>query len=200
MKNVSKENFVDFQDFLLRFQGVIRLIPVPQREVNENDAEHSFSLAMFCWYIIEIRDLKLDINKVFKYSLAHDLVEAYAGDTPEFADSDAKKQKTELEAQAVQTIADRFPEFTDLSATIRAYEEQEDAESNFVYAMDKLMPVIMLYLQDGNLWKELEIDFEQWKESIIPKVKRSQEVYDILQEFITDFESSPGHYFHVKNG
>lgn len=199
MKDVSKKNLIDFQDFLLRFQGVSRLIPVPQREVNENDAEHSFSLAMFCWYIIEARNLGLDTSKVLKYALAHDLVEAYAGDTPEFADSDAKKQKAKLEAQAVQTIAARFPEFTDLSATITAYEEQEDAESNFVHAMDKLMPVIMLYLQDGNLWKELEIDFEQWKKSIIPKVKQSPEVYDILQEFITDFESSPGHYFYVKN-
>ncbi|HUB92905.1 MAG TPA: HD domain-containing protein [Verrucomicrobiae bacterium] len=52
---------------------------------HENDIEHSFTVALLCWFICEHYTLPLDHAKVLKYAMAHDFVERYAGDTNTYA-------------------------------------------------------------------------------------------------------------------
>lgn len=51
----------------------------------ENDVEHSYSVAILCWYLNDKLKLNLDIAKVLKYALVHDFPEVYAGDVNTFA-------------------------------------------------------------------------------------------------------------------
>jgi len=125
------------------FQKIKRVILIKDEEAFENDAEHSFQLALTAWYIIENDHLDFNFQKVIGYAQVHDLVEIYAGDTFVYADAKHHASKAQRESEAAQRLAEEFPEFPSLSTMIEAYEGQVDPESRFVFALDKLLPVII---------------------------------------------------------
>lgn len=80
MKYFNK--ILSFQKLLKDYNKIYRdLSSIHLPKEADNDIEHSFRVAMLCWMIIDEYKLKLDLNKVIKYSLIHDIVEVYAGDT-----------------------------------------------------------------------------------------------------------------------
>lgn len=84
----------------------------------------------------------LDTGKIAVYALLHDIVEAYADDTPSLGISAAQmEQKNLIEAQALETLekeyGDAFPELVQL---VEAYESLSDDEAKFNKTFDKLDP------------------------------------------------------------
>ncbi|MFA5841744.1 MAG: HD domain-containing protein [Candidatus Paceibacterota bacterium] len=161
------------------FRGVERDISLPREKRLENDMEHSYQLAAVSWYMAEIEGFDLDKNKVIKYALIHDLVEVYAGDTPLYsADEDFIRSKKDREKRAASIIKRQFPEFPELHKLIREYEEKNDPESRFVYAVDKLLPILSIYLDKGHAWKnksisiEMIIDKNSSRVSLVPEIKK----------------------------
>ena len=77
-------------------------------EQHENDIEHSFTVALLCWFICERYKPKLDQTKVFKYAMAHDFAERYAGDTNTYANKDARQRKLALERAALERLSHEF--------------------------------------------------------------------------------------------
>ena len=73
-----------------------------QSEKQENDVEHSYAVAMLCWYLHDALKLELDIAKILKYALVHDFVEVYAGDVNTFASKIARQEKIQTEAAALK--------------------------------------------------------------------------------------------------
>jgi 5'-deoxynucleotidase YfbR-like HD superfamily hydrolase len=67
-----------FLQFLIDFQHIERVIYIQGFERKENDVEHSYQLAMLCWFTVMENQLSLDVHKVISYALVHDLVEVYA--------------------------------------------------------------------------------------------------------------------------
>ncbi len=179
------QKLLEFSKMLNELQAVERVIRVPGSERWENDVEHSYSLAMLAWYIIETEKLALDRGKVFQYALAHDLVEVYAGDTYLFsADKKFLASKPERERLAAERLAVEFPEVPEMHAAIRGYVTKEDPESRFVYALDKIEPLIKLYLDGGRTWKEKGVTLEMAYESKKDKVALSPEVKKYFDEFM----------------
>jgi putative hydrolase of HD superfamily len=173
------EDLFRFNELLARFRGVERQIHIGQDDRKENDVEHSYGLAMFAWYIVSSRKLALDLQKVLSYALAHDLVESYAGDVFFFAsykDENVRKQKEEMEDKARLRIAKEFPEFPELHATIFDYIKREDAESRFVYALDKICPILNIYQADGRTWREHKVTLEMLLEGKRSKVAIDPEI------------------------
>jgi putative hydrolases of HD superfamily len=144
---------ISFSQLLLRFQSVVRAIHLPGRDHKENDAEHSYHLAMMAWYLNSSAGLGYDTAKLMRYALAHDLVEAYAGDVSAL-DMAARRQKVRREAEALRRIEQEFPEARELTSAIVDYELLSDNEARFIYALDKLMPALMVYLDGGRTWKQ----------------------------------------------
>lgn len=127
-----------------QFKRVKRTIRNVGQEIHENDAEHSYELAVFCWFLaneVNKGDASLDTEKIFKYALAHDLVEAYAGDTNSF-DEEALATKDDREHAAFEKIKEEFGFFPELALSIERYENQIDAESIFVRSVDKIQPML----------------------------------------------------------
>ncbi len=155
------KELLKFIDFTHRFQLIKRQLLVTGEERNENDAEHSFQLALVGWYLIEQEKLKLDVNKVIQYALLHDLVEVYAGDLPFdqfFQDQiGSKEAKVKREKLAHDQIKRDFPDFASLDSVITGYEQKSDSESCFVYALDKVLPVLNIYLDQGKSWKRDQV-------------------------------------------
>lgn len=147
MQNPQKQ--LNFLSFILKFRDVERFISVPGKRSGENDVEHSYQLAMFAWYLVTSDKLPLDVNKVIKYAMVHDLAETYAGDVHIFSDQTLKDTKEKREKDALEKINHEFPEFEDLHEIISEYESRESEEAKFVYALDKIIGDMNVYL-DGN--------------------------------------------------
>ena len=183
-----------FLRFLHAFQSVERVAYAADATRRENDVEHSYFLAMLCWYLVDALKLDYSVEKILRYALSHDLVEAYAGDSYIF-DAESQRTKKEREKNAQHRIQSEFPEFETLHATIEAYEHQEDPESEFVHAVDKLIPVILNYLQNGRMWKDMKVDYKQLIAQKRAKVGEQKEVRELLEQIITLLQDDWESYF-----
>src|SRR5690606_28879866 len=121
---------------------------------NENDAEHSWHLALMAMVLQEYSPKKdLDITKVLKMLLIHDLVEIYAGDTFCY-DEKANLNKNQRELEAAERLFSILPpdqnqEFRDLWDE---FEKRETPEALFAASLDRIQPLICNYLTGGHTW------------------------------------------------
>lgn len=196
MKQPDIKRVAEFVQLLHTFQSVERVIYAPDLARKENDAEHSYSLAMLCWYLNDALKLNLDKNKLLAYSLTHDFVEVYAGDTYVF-DHEGKKTKHLREEEARLRIANEFPEFKELHETIEKYENREDPEAVFVHAMDKLIPLITNYLQKGYTWKEMSVRREDLYALKRETIKDQEPVRELLEQFIREIDPRWSEFFNA---
>lgn len=183
-----------FVRLLHAFQSVERTAYAADGSRRENDAEHSYFLAMLCWYLSDSLKLRYSVEKLLKYALAHDLVETYAGDTYIFDDESQKTKKAREEASR-QRIAEEFPEFNDLHMTIVSYEQQREPEAAFVYVVDKLIPAIINYLQGGKMWKEMKVVYSEVVAHKREKVSDHEPTRTLLEQLIVLMEKDLKTYF-----
>lgn len=178
-------DLIDFIEFTHEFREVIRIARTPHADRYENDVEHSYQLAMVAWYIIETKKLKLNKERCLMYALAHDLVEVYAGDTPavgKTARAHDHTSKHAREKKALIKIKKRFPKFKTLISMIEKYEKRSDNESKFIYALDKILPPIQIYLEKGRLWYEHDVGFDELLDNKNHKIAVSKTIDAYWQE------------------
>ena len=149
------QKILNFSKFLNEVREIERTIYTATNKRQESDSEHSFQLAMICWYIIEVNRLDLNLNLVLKYALVHDLVEVYAGDYyfGEHKDGGGLTDKYQREKRAVSKIRQKLPEFKEMVKYIEDYEALSTEEARFVYSMDVVEPMFNIYNDKGQLWK-----------------------------------------------
>lgn len=191
---MSIQNILNFVEFTHKFNQLKRQLYATGEDRLENDSEHSFELAMVSWYIISTKKLKYDIAKVIQYALVHDLVEIYAGDTFFYSDNATKDKKKENEKNALKRIEKEFKEFPEMIKTIQNYENRIDPESEFIYTLDKILPVMNIYLDKGRSWRKHKIRFDMLIENK-KKVVINQDVNDIWEELVKVVEKDKGVMF-----
>ncbi len=179
---------LSFTSLINSFQKIKRAVLINSEDTFENDLEHSYQLSLVAWYLVTSQKLKLDKDKVIKYALAHDIVEVYAGDvnifTKDFYKSgELLKQKHKNEELSFAKIKEQFPEFDDLFEVIEAYEKREEPEAKFVYALDKLLPVINIYLDNGRSWRKAGTTIDMLKTKS-ERIAMSKEVTEIWKELL----------------
>lgn len=133
--------------------------PLPRRE---NDAEHSFSLAIAAAVLAEYSNEPVEVAKVMKMVLVHDAVEIYAGDTYCYDDEGAKTKEAREKA-AAEKIFGTLPE--EQAAEYRAlwdeFERNDTPEARFSNAMDRIQPLLLNYSREGYSWKEHRVNSSQ---------------------------------------
>ncbi len=185
------DRLLQFTSFLHKFQHIKRTILVTGEDRNENDMEHVGQLALLAWYVIEKDNLGLDKEKVFEYALAHDLVEVYAGDTWVY-DAKGQEGKKEREEKAILQIQKEFPETEALCRAAQGYIDRTDEESKFVYVLDKLTPIMNMYLDGGKTWRRDKVklqmlrDYKDKKVELFPHLKK---YYDAIIKILQEKES-----------
>ncbi len=188
------QRLLDLQSFLQKFNSIDRRIFHPGSKTRlETDTEHSFSLAMAAWFLVHYFP-ELNKDEVIKLSLVHDLVEVYAGDTYIYGDEETLKSKKPRELAAFSRIKKEWPDFPDMVETIASYEQLASPESKFVYALDKLMPILVIFLGEGQTWHKDKITLEQLKNNKDDKVAVSPEVNKYYKKLIKLLEANQ-HYF-----
>ncbi len=128
-------------DLAVRFADVHRTTLYPDGHY-ENDAEHSFHLALSAVELAANYHPELDVGLVSQFSIVHDLPEVHAGDSPSFKRTkEAEAQKEKAEAAALERLLKELPSYT--ANLLKRYEEQIEPEARFVRLIDKLLPPII---------------------------------------------------------
>ncbi len=129
-------------------------VPITEPHRQENDAEHSWHLAMMALLLAEYADEPVDISRVVAMVLVHDLVEIDAGDTFLY-DNAAHHDKQEREIRAADRLFGMLPE--DQALRYRAlwdeFEAHQSADARFANAIDRLQPVLLNIATKGLRWR-----------------------------------------------
>ncbi len=128
----------------------------------ENDAEHAWHLAIMALALGEYANEEIDVSKVIKMVLIHDIVEIDAGDTIVY-DSKSRALAWEEEKKAAERIfgilpADQKEEFI---ALWQEFEEKKSPEAKFAAAIDRFQPILQNYLTDYYAWQAHGITYDQ---------------------------------------
>jgi putative hydrolases of HD superfamily len=120
----------------------------------ENDAEHSWYFAVAALILCETAAAEIDLPRVLKMALIHDVVEVDAGDTFIY-DEAARVGQKEREERAAQRLFGMLPEdqAADFLALWHEFETCETPESRFARAIDRLSAVILNYASSGKSWR-----------------------------------------------
>jgi putative hydrolase of HD superfamily len=186
---------------ILPFYHVKRDSPLPIGERRyENDAEHSWGLALLAAAIAPQIDRNLDVGKICQYAVVHDLVEVYADDTSNFAPIKKLASKSQREEAALRQIEQEFAHFPWIAATINEYEQKTSEEARFVYALDKYLPVYFDYLDQARLFRERKLTLDDYNKALEAHRKKAHshpviaEYYEEIRALVEDHPE----YFHQK--
>jgi putative hydrolases of HD superfamily len=131
-------------------------------ERRENTAEHSWHVAVMALVLKETSQEDIDISRVIRMLLVHDIVEIDAGDIGIY-DKKGALDKSEREKLAAERIFSLLPgdQCDEILSLWQEFESGTSAEAKFSRAMDRLMPLIHNYHTGGKRWKEDGITYEQ---------------------------------------
>lgn len=183
----SVERITELQQMIADFAKIARAVNLADNKQRENDVEHSFGLALTSWFLHDKLAPQLDLGKVLKYALSHDIVEIHAGDTYVF-DEVAVATKQARESEALERLTAEWTDFPELTSSARAYADKLDEEARFVYAIDKLLPVIMIELDDAAaVWRRMGITLEMERRSKV-SILQSDIVAPYYEKLLTWLE------------
>lgn len=155
---------------------------------HENDAEHSWHLAMMAMVLAEHANEKVEVMKVVKMLLIHDIVEIDSGDIFLY-DTTANHDNTVEEQKAAARIFGLLPE-QQAEEFISLWEEFEagiSPESKFAKSIDRLEPVLQNVSNEGGTWTEFEVKHE----TVVKKTCRMKEGSEVLWDHTQNlFEES----------
>ena len=120
----------------------------------ENDAEHSWHLAMMVILLSKYsNDSEIDVLRTVKMVLIHDIVEIDAGDTFCYSPHD-RNQKTTKEREAANRIFGLLPDgqASELRHLWEEFEEMKTPEARFAAAIDRLQPLLLSFNTQGHTW------------------------------------------------
>jgi putative hydrolase of HD superfamily len=138
-----------------KLKRVLRQTWLLDRSRRENDAEHSWHLALMAVLLVEYAaEEKLDVLRVLKMLLIHDLVEIDAGDTFAY-DEEGRSDQADRERQAADRLFSILPpdQARQLRDLWEEFEARQTPESRYAAALDRLQPLLHNYHTEGRAWR-----------------------------------------------
>ena len=145
-----------------KVKNILRQTHLSGHGRRENDAEHSWHMAVMAYLLKEHANEQVDIGRVMLMCLIHDIVEIDAGDTYAY-DTDSQKSQKEREDRAKERIFSLLPEDqkAELVSLFDEFEANETSEAKFAHAMDNIQPLMLNDSNDGADWREHGVAAEQ---------------------------------------
>lgn len=160
MNSTFLQQQIDFIKEIDKIKFIQRKTKLINSDRPENDAEHSWHLAMMAIVLAEHARVAVDVLKVVKMVLIHDIVEIDAGDTFIY-DTTKSHVNTVDERRAAQRIFGILPreQADELIALWEEFEAGETPEAKFARAMDRLEPLLQNTSNNGGTWREFDVDY-----------------------------------------
>lgn len=147
----------------------------------ENDAEHSWHLALMAMLLKEHAAKEIDVLKTMIMVLIHDIVEIDAGDTYAY-DEEAQKTKAQREQAAANRIFGLLP--LDQGAYLKElweeFEAYETPEAKYAHMLDNFQPIMLNDATDGLAWREHVVK----KSQVLKRNRKTAEGSEVIMEQI----------------
>ena len=188
---VDSERFSKQMEFIVeidKLKHIERQSALCDGTRQENDSEHSWHIALMAVLLSEYANsIDVDMLKVVKMLLIHDLVEIDAGDTFAY-DVIGNSDKAERERVAANRIFRILPDdqSEELLALWEEFESLSTPEARFASALDKLQPLILSFNNKGWSWKKHGVVSSQIVESKKEIVNGSENLWDYAKKLIQE--------------
>jgi putative hydrolase of HD superfamily len=177
------QQIIDFILELDKLKAVTRKIRLRDVDRYENSAEHSWQIALLAASLTPYAEASVDIDRVIRMLLVHDIGEIDTGDTMVFIESGWEERKA-TELAAVTRIFGLLPEAqgAEFMALWKEFERGESADARFANAADRAMPVLLNLANAGQSWRENGIGYERVVARVAPPIKAGcPALWDYLQ-------------------
>ena len=166
-----------------KVKKIVRQTYLSDASRKENDAEHSWHLALMAVLLKEYSNEEVDLAKVIPMVLIHDLVEIDAGDTYAYDEAGAET-KRERETKAADRIFGLLPGdqgtwFRELWEEFEAY---ETAEAKFAHVLDNCQPLFLNDASNGKSWEEHQVK----KSQIYKRNRKTGEGSEVIWEYMKE--------------
>ncbi|MBO4889418.1 MAG: HD domain-containing protein [Lachnospiraceae bacterium] len=138
-----------------RMTGILRRTLLIDRSRRENDAEHSWHIAVMALLFEEYAVERVNVSRAVEMCIVHDLVEIYAGDTFAY-DVKGNEDKEEREAEAADRLFGQLPDEQGemIRRLWKEFDAMETPDAKYAACMDRLQPFLHNTLTDGHTWVE----------------------------------------------
>ncbi len=187
----QQDRFRQQIEFILevdKLKNVLRKTILMDRSRRENSAEHSWHIALTVLILSEYtKDSDVDMFRVMKILLIHDLIEIDAGDTYCY-DDQGRQDQAQREKKAADRIFNLLPadQATALRELWDEFEERKTPESRFANALDRLQPFLHNYFTEGQTWQENNIKSAQVKSRMRPVDDGAPVLWNYVSSLIDD--------------
>lgn len=160
-----------------RLKSVMRATTLVDGSRPENSGEHSWHLALYALVLADQAAPGVNIDRVIRMLLLHDLVEIDVGDVPihsQNGQAHASVETQTAEAKAADRIFGLLP--NDLRADLRAlwdeFEAAETPDARFAKSLDRVQPVMANLMSGGGTWKTYDVTYEQLESRVGVKIAK----------------------------
>jgi putative hydrolase of HD superfamily len=166
------QQIIDFILELDKLKAVTRKIRLRDADRYENSAEHSWQIALLAASLAPYAEASVDIDRVIRMLLVHDIGEIDTGDTMVFVEGGWEERKA-AELSAVTRIFGLLSEAqgAEFMALWKEFEFGESADARFANAADRAMPVLLNLANEGQSWRENGIGYERVIARVAPPIK-----------------------------
>jgi len=154
-----------------KLKAVTRKVKPLTADRYENPAEHSWQIAILAWSLAPFAETPVDIDRVVKLLLVHDIGEIDTGDTMAFVLEGAAERK-KAERAAVERIFGLLaaPARDEMLALWQEFEEERTPEARLAHAADRAMPVLLNLANNGQSWRENKISYDRVVARVGPQI------------------------------
>lgn len=175
-------------DFILEIdkaKNILRQTHLSGHGRRENDAEHSWHMAIMAVLLKEYANEEVDVLKVITMLLIHDLVEIDAGDTYAY-DEEGNESRPDRERRAAERIYGMLPEDQGwkLRELWEEFEAYESPEAKYAHMLDNFQPLILNDSNDGGDWRSHGVKKSQIYKRNAKTAQGSETVWSYMQELI----------------
>lgn len=178
---------IEFIVELDKMKSILRQTSLIGEDRREDDAQHSWHISVMAMILGEYSNEKIDVCKVIKMLLTHDLIEIYAGDTfcYDKVGNESKRERELAAADKIFAILDG-DKGKELRALWDEFEEQKTHEALFAASMDRLQPMLNNYHNNGGTWRKFSVAKEDIYKRISPVKQSSDELWKFVEYMLGD--------------
>ncbi len=153
--NIRLDQQLRFTAEIDKMTGVYRRTMLLSKERRENDAEHSWHIAVMALLFKEYCVEEPSVERAIKMLVVHDLVEIYAGDTFAYDDK-GNEDKEAREAAAADKLFSQIPpeQGQEIRSLWEEFDAMETTDSKYAACLDRLQPFLHNTLTEGFTWVE----------------------------------------------
>ena len=176
-----------------RLKTVVRASPLLDKSRRENSAEHSWHLSMYAWILADYAAPGVDVGRVVKMLLIHDIVEIDAGDSP--IHGAPNQDQAAKEQRAAERLFGLLPseQSKQLADLWREFEAAQSGDAQFAKALDRFQPLLINIFTGGGTWVDSRVGYEQVLERYGPAIERgAPELWALAREWVASHFNREG--------